>query len=112
MTKLYLSPEAKNDLHEIKTYITEELLNETAALNVVTNITASIRKLSDFPGMGASLSSIVDIETQYRFLVCGHYTAFYHIEGNSVYVDRVLYGRRDFMKVLFGESAGDRQGSS
>ena len=52
--------------------------------------------------MGAPLSSIVDIETDYRFLVCGNYTAFYRYDEKFVYVIRVLYSRRDFMKILFG----------
>lgn len=53
--------------------------------------------------MGAPLSAIVDFETDYRFLVCGNYTAFYRFENRTVYIVRVLYGRRDFMRILFGE---------
>lgn len=103
MAKLFISPEAQNDLFEIKKYITEDLGNHTAAANVVARITKRIRELSEFPGLGASLESIISIQTDYRFLVCGNYTAFYRHDESNVYVDRVLYGRRDFMKVLFGE---------
>ena len=55
--------------------------------------------------MGAPLSSIIELETGYRFLVSGQYTAFYRYEDNAVYVDRVLSGRRDFMRILFGDVA-------
>ena len=41
--------------------------------------------------------------TQFRYLVCGNYTAFYRAEPDAVYVVRILYGRRDFMRILFGE---------
>lgn len=26
---------------------------------------------------------------------------FYHVQGSDVYIDRVLYGRSDYMSVLF-----------
>ena len=72
-------------------------------MDTVAKITKRIRMLADFPESGASLSSIVDFETDYRFLVCGNYTAFYRIENQTVKIIRVLYGRRNFMKILFGE---------
>lgn len=88
---------------EISKYITEELDNPTAAANIIARITKRIRELSEFPELGPPLDSIINIQTDYRFLVCGHYTAFYRHDGDGVYVYRVLYGRRDFMKILFGE---------
>jgi len=106
MRNLSISPLAQKDLQEIKTYITDELQNPTAAMNVLTRITKRIRSLIDYPEMGAPLSSIVEAETNYRYLICGNYTTFYQYENETVYVVRVLYGRRDFMKVLFGENTG------
>ena len=63
-----------------------------------------IRQLADFPEIGAPLSSIISLEVPYRFLVCGNYTAFYKVDGNEVHIIRVLYGRRNFMQILFGKS--------
>jgi len=103
MSKLQLSPLAHQDLREIKTYIEEELKNPIAAANVVSRITKKLRLLIDHPQIGAPLSSVVDIDTDYRFLVCGNYTAFYRYEDQTVTASRILYGRRDFMKILFGE---------
>lgn len=103
MTKLVYSPESQKDLEGIKSYITNELCNVTAATNVLTRILKNVRRLQEYPELGAPLSSIVDIETDYRFLVCGNYVAFYKHEDKTVFVDRVLYGRRDFMKFLFSE---------
>ncbi len=101
--KLHISPEAQNDLRDIREYITSELENPTAALNTVTHIVKAIRRLSDFPDSGAPLSSVVDMPNHYRFLVSGSYLIFYRHEGGSVYVVRVLYGKRDYTKILFGE---------
>ena len=103
MVEIKFSPEAIKDLQQTKAHITEELCNEQAAVSTVAKITKRIRQLSDFPEIGAPLSSIVDFETDYRFLVCGNYTAFYRIENQTVNVVRVLYGRRNFMQILFGE---------
>lgn len=103
MADISFSPEAVSDLQQTKAYITDELCNEQAAVNTIAKITSRIRELAAFPEMGAPLSSIVDFETDYRFLVCGNYTAFYRFENQTVYIVRVLYGRRDFMRILFGE---------
>lgn len=59
--------------------------------------------LENHAEMGASLSSIADVESDYRFLVTGSYLTFYRVYGSDVYVDRVLYGRRDYLRILFGD---------
>ena len=102
MIEIKYSPDAIADLQKTKDYITEELCSATAAVNTIAKITKNVRMLSSFPESGAPLSSIVDFDTDYRFLVCGNYTVFYRFEGNTVYVIRVLYNRRDFMRLLFG----------
>ena len=103
MAEILFSPEAMNDLQQTKAYILEELCNEQAAIRTLSNIMKHIRILSQFPESGAPLSSIMDFDTNYRFLVCGNYTAFYRVEGQAVYIVRILYGRRNFMQILFGE---------
>ena len=103
MCNIVFSPEAIKDLEEIKAYITEELCNEQAAIKIVSKILKNIRMLSHYPESGALLSSIIDFDTNYRFLVCGKYVAFYRIEDNDVRIVRILYGRRNFMQILFGE---------
>ena len=107
MAEIKLSADAIEDLKKIKSYIAEELCNETAALHTISKITGSLRRLADFPQSGAPLASIVNLDTDHRFLSCGNYTAFYRYENGIVYVSRVLYGRRDFMGTLFGQSEED-----
>ena len=103
MSIVRYSPEAEDDLMDIKRYITEDRNSPVAALNTVTKITKRIKLLEQFPELGAKLSSIVGIITDYRFLVCGNYIAFYRIDGEFINIVRVLYGRRDYVKILFGE---------
>ena len=107
MAKVRISPKVRDDLHGIKEYITTELSAPVAAANTVSKITKAIRSLEDFPARGAPLSSIVDIPTDYRYLVCGNYLVFYRLEGNDVMVIRALYGGRDYTKILFGDTPKD-----
>lgn len=60
--------------------------------------------MRDHAYAGASLSSIVDVKSDYRFLVSGQYFVFYRVCEKDVYVDRVLYGRRNYLRALFGET--------
>ena len=57
--------------------------------------------LRDHALIGTPLSSIADVDSNYRFLVSGNYMVFYRVQGNDIYIDRVLYGRSDYMSVLF-----------
>lgn len=54
--------------------------------------------------MGAPLASVSDASSDERFLVSGSDLIFYHVNGSDVFIDRVLYGRRDYLRVLFGDS--------
>ncbi len=103
MAEIQFAPEALNDLKEIKSYITEELCSEAAAINTIGKITKRIRSLADFPEIGTPLETVVHVETSYRFLVCGNYLAFYRYDNHAVRIIRVLYGRRNYMQILFGE---------
>ena len=101
MIEIRFSPDALDDLQEVKRYITDDLQNETAAGDTVRTIMERIKQLSDFPDMGVPLSSVAMTQSDYRYLICGSYTAFYRYEDKTVYIIRVLYGRRDYMRVLF-----------
>ena len=103
MNNVHLSEEAQNDLMEIREYIEEELLNPSAALATVSRITRSLRILRTYAQAGVPLSSVADIESDYRFIVSGNYISFYRAYSKEVYVDRILYARRDYMRILFGD---------
>ncbi|MFT8872577.1 MAG: type II toxin-antitoxin system RelE/ParE family toxin [Sporolactobacillus sp.] len=103
MAELRVSPEAANDLREIRQYITTQLDAPAAAQKLVSRILKSIRRLADFPESGLSLSPALNIDTDYRVQVCRNYLTFYRLEKQTVYIVRVLYGKRDYMKLLFGK---------
>ena len=86
---------------DMRDYIVSELQNRSAAERVINRIIDAVDPLKNFAEMGTPLSSIADIGTDYRFLVSGNYMVFYRVQGNDIYIDRVLYGRSDYMSVLF-----------
>ena len=105
MKQLPLSPAAQADLTEIKEYISQDLEDPIAATFTASKIMAQIRSLSGQAFIGAPLSAIADIESDFCFLVSGNYLIFYRAYGAEVYIDRALYGRRDSLRILFDDMA-------
>ena len=99
--KIHYSPESRRDLDDIWDYIVSELQNRSAAERVINRIMDAVDPLKNFAEMGTPLSSIADVGTDYRFLVSGNYMVFFRVQGSDVYIDRVLYGRSDYMSALF-----------
>ena len=98
--KIHYSPESCRDLDDIWDYIVSELQNRSAAEHVINRIIDAVDQLKIFAEMGTPLSSIADVGTDYRFLISGNYMVFYRVRSSDVYIDRVLYGRSDYMSVL------------
>ena len=93
MNNLHLSPEAQADLAAIKAYIAADLENPSAALATVTRITKTIRLLREHAYIGTPLSAIANVS--------GNHMIFYRVQGSEVSVDRVLYGRSNYLGILF-----------
>ena len=68
MHKIIYSTTALRDLEQIGDYIADTLKSPMAALNTVGKIQDAIDNLADFPLSGAPLSSVSDVDTDYRFL--------------------------------------------
>lgn len=92
-------------MDDIWNYIVSELQNPTAALRTMDRIADAIDQLEIFPFIGTPLTSIAKTDTDYRYLVSGSYMVFYRVSGKDVYVDRVLYGRRDYLNALLGDTS-------
>lgn len=101
--KIRLSPIAVRDLKEIKNYIEQDLSNPTAAQNVVKKIIKDYTRLEAMPNIGISLSNKVSFETDFRFIVSGNYLVFYKIDNEFISVYRILYSRRDYLRLIFND---------
>jgi addiction module RelE/StbE family toxin len=97
-TKIRINPVATDDLQEIKIYISEE--NIDTATKIIKDIVAKIESLSEFPEMGTMLMYKIRLKSKYRYILCGQYLIFYIYEDNIVSIQRILHGKRDYLKLL------------
>ena len=103
MAKLIVSTLARADMREIGDSISQKLHNPDAALRMIRRFRAAMSPLREFPESGAPLLAAGKQSAPYRYLVCGSYLIFYHVAADAVHIDRVLYGRRDTMAILFSD---------
>lgn len=110
MYNLVISPLAKADMREIGDYISDELRNPIAAERTIQRFRDAMLPLQKYPEMGSPLLTTVSQDIPYRFLACGNYLIFYHADSEVVQIDRVLYGRRDYLSLLFGDQLTEEYG--
>ena len=103
MANLVMSREAENDLIRIGDYIAQHSGSPKTALSIIGEIRTRVIVLKDSPLIGRQLSSIIAIDTDYRFLGCGTYLAFYRFHHNDVSIDRILHSRQDYISILLGD---------
>ena len=99
--KVRYSPTALNDLDEIHDYIAGELSNPDAAFSLIERLLKAMDRLAMYPESGAALSSILRVPGDYRFIPVEQYLVFYRVQPEEVYIDRILYGKRDYLRLLF-----------
>ena len=66
------------------------------------SITHDLRHLQQNPHLGFSVSAKTGRETDLRALLSGNYFLFYRVAIEAVQVARILDGRQDYLRVLFG----------
>ncbi|NOU69042.1 type II toxin-antitoxin system mRNA interferase toxin, RelE/StbE family [Paenibacillus sp. LMG 31461] len=100
--KIQYSPVAVDDMDEIFSVISQD--NVTAAESMLDNLDHQISALADFPNMGSVLSDeeFSLIQHGYRFIFVNPYLVFYRIKDNTAIIHRILHGRRDYLRELFG----------
>ena len=101
MAKVQISPLAQQDMLNIRQYIETELGNPVAARRTVERILKAIRQLEQFPLSGTPLQ-YNGVDTGYRYVTSGNYVTFYIGTHTTAQVVRVLYSRRDTIRILLG----------
>ena len=101
MTEILVSPLAMADLQDAADYLSSQLHNPGAAARLIERIRNAVSQLQWFPELGTPIT-VAGQSVTYRYLLCGSYMVFYHLENAVVHIDRLLYGRRDYLTLLFG----------
>jgi toxin ParE1/3/4 len=89
---------AEEDLTDIVTYIAAD--RPSAAEAVAAKIEKNLKLLSKHPHLGRIPNEEDLIRVGYRYLVVQNYLIFYTIEGQTIYVHRILHGARDYLSLL------------
>ena len=98
---LFYTPEAVSQLKDIRSYISEELQNPSAARSIQEKIVADCRLLIDFPNMGREVH-LADDGRPVRLLVSGNYAVIYDIQGDDVIVVSMEDARTNWITMLLG----------
>lgn len=99
------APKAREDLLEIKSFIEEETGDIELAKKTVSDIVTTNDSLSIFPEMGQRLLINLESKIEYRYLLCHNYLSFYRYLDRTIYIDRILNSRRDYLRILLDESS-------
>ena len=91
-------PVAEEDLDEILGHIA--LDDVDAAFELADRIEANLERLSSFPKLGRVPRDSDLREAGYRYVITGEWMAFYTVEKRTVFVHRILHGRRDYKELL------------
>ena len=97
---LFYSPQALLDLDEIYDYFANELNNPRKGQGIVEDILAAAERIPGHALRYPFVGPLPFTTDEYRFVAVGNYLVFYRAVGESVYVDRILYKRRDFASLL------------
>lgn len=101
MKKLEYSQIVRRKLKALRVRLTDEFGSEAAG-KALKRITEAARGLEDFAEKGVSVSSMYDIDCNYRYLYAGHNYLFYRIEKDRIIIVEMFDEREDFMYKLFG----------
>ena len=98
--RLFYSPQAQLDLEEVYDYFADELGDSCKGRAIGSDILAAAGEIPlnalRYP-LAGPLPFTSDI---YRFKTVGNYLVFFRVVDDTVYVDRILYKRRDFSSLL------------
>ncbi len=96
--KIRLLRVAEDDLREIINYIA--LDNSDAATALLNKIENSLSSLISFPLSGKIPAEEALAAMGYRFLTVKNYLIFYTIEGQIIWVHRIVHGARNYISLL------------
>lgn len=94
------SKNSKQDLIGIKKYIKYNLQEPNIANKLINKIKKEIDQLAINPELYSIIDDDFIKKRETRKVVVNNYIVFYRIKNNSVEIVRVLYGRRNWIKLL------------
>ena len=100
MYKIHYLPLALNDLKEITQYIAFKLEAPQAAESFLSKLDKEVLKIADNPFRCHAYTPPEKLKYDYRVLHIDNYPLFYAVENDKIEIHRVIYSRRDFLRIL------------
>ena len=100
MYKIHYLPLALDDLKNIVRYIAHNLEAPRAAGNLIKKIDKEVLKISENPFRCHLYTPIEKMKYEYRILNIDNYSLFYIVVKEKVEIHRVLYSKRDILRLL------------
>lgn len=99
---LKFTPKAMEDLDEIYSYISQQLLEPVVADNLMNKIESSVMRLKNLPYSCSYVSDELLKSKGYRKLIIDNYIAFYLVDETikQVTIMRILYGAQKYQDIL------------
>ena len=98
--ELKFTPEAKADLFGIFEYIAKNLTAPSAAENLIAKVETACERLTAFPLSGTIPRDDTLAKKGYRILIVDNFLVFYMVDQNNVKIMRIVYGRRNYQRLL------------
>ena len=89
---------AKRDLDDVVAYL--NTLSPNAAMEYAELFVHELESLSAMPLRCPTARDPFLAEKRYRYLIVKNYLVLFVVSGNIVKIQRILYGRRDYMSSL------------
>lgn len=96
--KLTFLPLFEEDLNEIVDYISIQLKNLIAAMNLIDNVQRAIRQRLSSAESFEPYHSVTPRQHPYYRIFVRNYIVFYVVINDVMEVRRILYSRRDFLQ--------------
>lgn len=101
------SKQAIRDMDRVWAEVFSSSKNYDTASRYLTDLLDTVERKTDFPKSGTPLY-YDEIFTGYYFVIFKAYMAFYRIENKRVLVDRILYGKSDYLRHLYKQNSTNR----
>ena len=100
--KIIITPDAEEDLVELRNYIADVLLARDTARNYIRTIRKEIGSLSELPARYKPVDDEPWHSRGVRRIIVNNFFVYYRIdeEGRRVYILNVIYARRDQLRVI------------
>ncbi len=97
--RIRYSEAAVRDLERVHSEVYDASKSNYIAAEYINDMLDKVELKADFPKSGSPLYYGNDF-TGYYFVVFKAYMIFYRIDGDVLLVDRILYGKSDYMRSL------------